>query len=210
MNNNCQTYNNKNFMLNQNSRPIYDSCEFNVEKSNYKKISDRLTENFHDCGCAAPNVSKLAYSQPELQFNDGYGFTSMNGCNIDEDSKAKIGKDKLTNKREIHFLNHRPHATTPFLARGESKPALESKIIQGMTTDDLYSNKFIENKDLSEYRFTPLVPSLSKTIQNPKNLIIEEANDKYVRGGVASRQLIRDKNYLKKCGYTLYGKNANN
>ena len=63
---------------------------------------------------------------------------------------------------------------------------------------------------MSEYRFTPLVPSLSRTIQNPKNLIIEEANDKYVRGGVASRQLIRDKNYLKKCGYTLYGKNANN
>ena len=128
--------------------------------------------------------------------------TSMNGYNIDEDSKAKIGKDKLTNKRVINFLNHRPHVTSPFLARGESKPALESKIIQGMTTDDLYANKFIENKDLSEYRFTPLVPSLSKTIQNPKNLIIEEANDKFVRGYCQS-SIIRDKNYLKKYGYNL-------
>ena len=93
MNNNCQNLNNKDFMLNQYSRPIYDTCEFNVEKSNYKKISDRLTENFHDCGCAAPNVTNLAYSQPELQFNDGYGFTSMDGCNIDADSEAKMGKD---------------------------------------------------------------------------------------------------------------------
>ena len=87
---------------------------------NYKKISDRLTKNFHNCGCGAPQVESLAYAQPELQFNDGYGFTSMNGCNIDEDSKAKIGKDKLTNKREIHFLNHRPHATTPFLSVSKS------------------------------------------------------------------------------------------
>ena len=210
MNNNCQNYDNKQFLLNQYSRPMYDSCETTFENSNYKKISDRLTKNFHNCGCGAPQVESLAYAQPELQFNDGYGFTSMNGCNIDEDSKAKIGKDKLTNKREIHFLNHRPHATTPFLSRGKSNPVVESKIVQGMTTDDLYANKFIENKDLSEYRFTPLVPSLAQTIQNPKNLIIEEADDKFVRGGVASRQLIRDKNYLKKCGYTIYGKNANN
>ena len=53
-----------------------------------------------------------------------------------------------------------------------------------------------------------VVPSLAQTIQNPKNLIIEEANDKFVRGGIASRQLIRDKNYLKEVTLFL-GKNAN-
>ena len=42
-----------------------------------------------------------------LMLNQNYnlvgGFTSMVGCNIDEVGKAKIGKDKLTNKEKFTF-----------------------------------------------------------------------------------------------------------
>ena len=207
--NNCVNHSNQKFLINQHSRPIYDSCEVSLEKANYQKLSDRSIKNFHNCGCSAPEVQKLAYSQPSLQYRDGYGFTSMDGCNIDKDSDIKLNKDRLTNKNTINILNARSHSTTPYMGRGRGNPELESEIVQGMTTDDLYTNKFIENKDLSEYRFTPLLPHLSKNIQNPKNLIIEDADSNFVRGGLSSRQLIRDKNYLKKCGYTLYGKEAN-
>ena len=184
--NNCVNHSNQKFLINQYSRPIYDSCEVSLEKANYQKLSERSTKNYHSCG-----------------------FTSMDGCNIDKDSDIKLNKDRLTNKNTINILNARSHSTTPYMGRGRGNPELESEIVQGMTTDDLYTNKFIENKDLSEYRFTPLLPHLSKNIQNPKNLIIEDADSNFVRGGLSSRQLIRDKNYLKKCGYTLYGKEAN-
>ena len=39
------------------------------------KISDRLTENFHNCGCGAPH-RKIRLCSTKLQFN-GKWFTSM-------------------------------------------------------------------------------------------------------------------------------------
>ena len=43
-------------------------------------------------------------------------------------------------------------------------------------------------------QFVPLVPHLARHIQNPTNLVTEAAAPGWVRGGIPSRQFIRDLN----------------
>ena len=50
----------------------------------------------------------------------------------------------------------------------------------------------------------PLIPCIKDNIQNKKHLIEEENG--WVRSGVPSRQIIRNKDYLHKCGYVYDGK----
>ena len=50
------------------------------------------------------------------------------------------------------------------------------------------------------------VPKLKKNVQNPVHLIPEVADSGWVRGGIPSRLLIQDSDYLQQCGYPLPGK----
>jgi len=43
-------------------------------------------------------------------------------------------------------------------------------------------------------QFTPLIPHLQRHIQNPANLVTEVAARGWIRGGIPSRQFIRDIN----------------
>ena len=62
-----------------------------MEPGNYQ------TTNHRDCSCEVPHVAELSYHYPSSYYRDGYGWTSMNGCNIDNDSTVR-NCDKLTNK----------------------------------------------------------------------------------------------------------------
>jgi hypothetical protein len=41
-------------------------------------------------------------------------------------------------------------------------------------------------------RFTPMLESIAQTIQNPQHIIPEDAKDGWVRGGMSSRNMVRD------------------
>ena len=43
-----------------------------------------------------------------------------------------------------------------------------------------------------------MIPSLNNTIQNPANLIEQIAADGWIRGGLPSRELTRDQDYLER------------
>ena len=61
---------------------------------------------------------ELSLQQPSTFYRDGPGWTSMDGCNVDNDSRLRNARN-LTNLREIHQLIERPHLTTPYQGRGE-------------------------------------------------------------------------------------------
>ena len=44
----------------------------------------------------------------------------------------------------------------------------------------------------------PLIPSLKATVQNPNNLIEGMAANGWIRGGLPTRELTRDNDYLKR------------
>jgi hypothetical protein len=95
-------------------------------------------------------------------------------------------------------LNQRPYATVPYLGRGTTNVVLETQILQGK---DLANNRKSANPsseiNYANYSNTPLIPSVQATITNPNNLIESVAAEGWIRGGLPSRELARDKDYTQ-------------
>ena len=50
-----------------------------------------------------------------------------------------------------------------------------------------------------EYSITPMINKLEKEVQNPKNIIQEDSLDSWIRGGIPSRQVARNIDFIKRC-----------
>ena len=195
--------NNTKFDIRQLTRLKEDSCYKELRNETSEKPGEYSTGNYNDCTCEALYTKELSLQQPAMFFRDGYGWTSKDGCNIDKDSKMRNG-DRLTNKREINQLFQRPYATVPYMGRGEGDVCTESKL---RSAEDTSQNRPCNNlAGIYIDRFVPQLPCVRQSVQNPKNLIPEDSDRTWVRGGQPSRQIIRNKNYLKKCGFTYNGK----
>ena len=141
---------------------------------------------------------EFATNQPSIFYNGGYGnYCGAGGCNIDSDSKLKIGSIQTNPKCRIS-LYQRPFATVPFLGRGPPRPVIESRIQQGAYNAETKSCKTVTEKSFQDYVETPLVPTLQATIQNPANLVEGVAANGWIRGGLPSREISRDRDYLSR------------
>ena len=92
----------------------------------------------------------------------------------------------------------------PYLGRGESNPVLESQIQQGELIDNKKSVNPSSEVCYTAYSNTPMIPSLQATIANPANLVEGVAAEGWIRGGVPSRELTRDKDYATTHTKTQY------
>jgi hypothetical protein len=204
INKNCVNFsNNTKFPIRQLTRLREDKCYKNVRNESSTGPGNYKTDNYNDCTCEALYTKELSLQQPGLFYRDGYGWTSNNGCNIDNDSKIR-NSDNLTNKRAIHQLFERPYATIPYMGRGEGDVCTESKL---RSAEDTSQNRPCNNlAGVFIDRYTPQLPCIRANIQNPRNIIPEDTDKTWVRGGQPSRQIIRNKNYLKKCGFEYNGK----
>jgi hypothetical protein len=90
------------------------------------------------------------------------------------------------------------------MGRGTTNPVLENKIRTGEDTGQRKQCNTLSGIYID--RFVPLVPCLAKNIQNPVHLVTEIARPDWVWGGLPSRDLIRNSNYLSKCGYVKNSK----
>ena len=76
-----------------------------------------------------------------------------------------------------------------------SNPYLESQLQQGDYLTNKRSINSLSEQSYMTYSNTPLLPSIAATINNPANLVEGVAADGWVRGGVPSRELSREKDY---------------
>jgi len=135
----------------------------------------------------------LATSQPCVNYS-GPHTTGAGGYNIDDNSRLLIGTVQTNPKCRVDLFQ-RPFATVPFLGRGSVCPIMESQMMQGeLNTNKRTVNKLSE-KSYIKYSNTPLIPDVKKNIQNPANYVEGMAADGWVRGGVPSRELTRDRNF---------------
>jgi len=188
------------------SNLLYDKCYKDIQMKQSSGPGLYYLRNFMSNKCNIPNVQEIAINRPghsSKQFRDGYGWTSKNGCNIKSDSKLRNAKN-LTNLKVINQLDERPYLTVPYMGRGLGNKKIETRLVPG---EDTYQNKPCNNlsgRDTTHFKMYPLLPIIKKNVQNKKH-IIEEENG-WTRSGLPSRQMIRNKNYLEKCGYTHDGK----
>lgn len=159
--------------------------------------------NYNDCGCGAKAVRDLSVKQPEVHYRDGYGWTSQDGCNIDNDSYMRNARN-MTNPRLVQQLYERPYLSIPYMGRGAGDVTLETVLLPGESTLQKRPSNNLSGVYIDQ--FVPLVPFLEENIQNPIHLITEDNDAKWIRGGQPSRQIIRNQDYLKKCGYQNTGK----
>jgi hypothetical protein len=179
------------YTFDQTTRLGYDRTDFsqhilqNAEYTNYVLGDYRPS-------CPLKNAIDFATSQPNINFT-GSHQTSIGGSNINESSQLLI--NDLSRSKCRLSLVERPYNTVPYLGRGKCDPLLESQIQQG----DFANNKKSINPSSEmcyiEYSHTPLLPSLKSTISNPANLIENNAAEGWIRGGLPSRELARDKEY---------------
>ena len=184
-----------NFTFDNLSRIGDDNCgisEREVQNQNYGNYS---VQSYFLNNCGMKKTIDFATAQPNI-FYKGSKMMGLGGCNVDNDSKLKIGTIQTNPKCRI-TLQQRPFLTVPFLGRGPSKPVEESRLLQGGYTGDKKSCKNLMEKSLREEQLD-LVPSLKASIQNPANLCEDVAADGWIRGGLPSRELSRDKDYFSK------------
>lgn len=160
----------------------------NVASCNY------TTQNYFSSDCSLKKQILLATSQPGIMYNGGYNSSSC-GSNIDDSSKLQIGTIQ-THPRSHIDLFQRPFATVPYLGRGSVNPIMESQIQQGEQMVNKRSINNLSEKSYIKYHQTPLLPSVQEKIKN--STIESDASQGWIRGGVPSRELTRDSDYLNK------------
>ena len=187
-----------NYLFDNLSRIGDDQCSHTLRDILNKKAGTYMLKNYDlkNCGMAKP--IKFATQQPGINFKGGRGdnVVGVGGCVVDDNSKLTIGSIQTNPKCRISLFQ-RPFATVPYLGRGPPRPILESKIQQGdHVTNKKSCNTVSEIPYLRER--TDLVPSLQQTIQNPANLIEGVAARGWIRGGLPTRDLIRDQDYFQR------------
>jgi hypothetical protein len=185
------------FLFNNMSRIGNDNCSTTQSHSINKKHSSYMTNNYnlHRCGMHQPIT--FATKQPNLFYKGGAGSNvGIGGCAVDDNSKLTIGQISTNPKCRI-TLQQRPFLTVPLLSKGKPKPTIESALQQGKQVINKKScNPTTEIPFLREA--LPLIPSLEETIQNPDYLIEDSVVKGWIRGGLPTRDLVRDQDYFER------------
>jgi len=155
-------------------------------------------ENMNGCGCELKDAREVQLSQPVINFEGGKGWIGEKGCLVDVDSELRENKDKLTSKKYIHQLVERPHLTSANLVKGYFDVDVDSVIRVGLDAGDDRACNSLTGVSIGNY-FTPMIPKLQDEVQNPKHIIPEDSIQGWVRGGLPSRQMQRNSDYLRRC-----------
>ena len=155
--------------------------ERDLQNQNHNNLT--LTNHFKNDEVLG-NPVRFSTSQPNVFLNK---TPKLQGSVVDDESNLLIGSIQTNPKCKLN-LQQRQYLTVPYLGRGPAKPLLESKLLQGAQLDSKKSCKTITEKSFAREK-TFLVDSLQNTIQNPDNLIENNAHEGWIRGGLPSRQL---------------------
>ena len=190
-------FDSKKFVIDKKTSLGSDPCYQSTKEEQSVRVGEYNVNNFYSCGCGAKETEKVAMDQPTLIFRDGYGASGMDGCRIDTDSVFKNGT-VLTNPKCKQQLFTRPYLTVPFMGRGKGDSCVETPL---QTGEDTFQRR--ECNTLSEVtlhnQFMPLITCLKDNVQNAKHLIQEDSKKDWIRGGLPSRQIVKNKEYQQYC-----------
>ena len=181
------------FTFNGLSRISEDGCCIDKNSIQNSESCSYTLQNYFAQDCNMKNVRALATTQPGINYSGGYGL-GAGGCNVDDSSNLLIGGIQTHPKSRIDLFG-RPFATVPFLGRGSVDPILEAQIQQGEAITSKRSVTRLTEKSYLKYHTTPLIPEIKQTIQNPSLMIEGMASEGWIRGGVPSRELTRDRDF---------------
>ena len=170
----------KNYNFNNLARIRDDNPYISQRELDNKEYSDYNIYKFHD---SISSADSFALSQPNVFISNVYGPAGDEPNVIDSDSYLK--KSQLTNLNNKINLQPRQYLTVPYLGRVKCEPVVESMLRKGQFTN--IPNSVGSISEETHNNIIPLVPSVKKTITNPKNLVEGVADPSWVRGGEMTR-----------------------
>ncbi len=122
--------------------------------------------------------------------------------NADTDGKhvdtcTTLRNGVMTHDGHRNQLDTRVFIGSPYMAQGQStlkNPDLSSRLLYGEESRTKKSQG--STTDVSIDNFIPLLPCIQKNVQDTKHIIPEY----WVRGGMSTRSVIRNIDYVKSCG----------
>lgn len=179
------------YTFNNNTRIGNDSCDTS-QRNIQNGLSATYNLNNYFPSCPMSDHIQFATSQPAMMYN-GSHQVGINGCNINENSELKY--TELSKHKCRISLEQRPFLTVPYLGRGKIDVEVESQIQQGKFMNNKKSVNPSSEVSYIEFHHTPMLSSIKSTVTNPANLVEGAAAEGWIRGGVPSRELTRDKDY---------------
>jgi len=177
-----------NFNFDQLSRIGNDSVAYTQE--NILNINHANYMTYNPYNMDAKGALSFSTSQPNV-FMKGTTGIGPGGCNITE--STILNKSILTNPHIKISLHERPYKTVPYLGKGNVDVGVENKILWGDSLREKKSN--IKLNDCSSLDDYPLMNA--EDMIDPRKHIESMADRNWVRGGVPSREIYKNKEYNK-------------
>ena len=182
------------FFLNQKASIKSDTATINYEERQSNGPGIYNVDSMYGCDCGLEKARDVQLSQPNINFNGGFGWMGENGCLIDNDSDLR--KNTLTNLKYINQLDRVVNAG--FYGKGPFDVDAESDVRDSRIVAQDRSCGPLSGSSTLKYSLTPMIEKLSKEVQNTKHIIPEDSVNSWIRGGLPSRQIVRNKEYLKR------------
>ncbi len=195
---------NKRLAVNYKAMAHDDKCFVDIQTRQSMSPGIYQTSNHYDCDCNIPSTVEAATDNVMMYYRNGYEVAP---CVVDDSTKLRIGANRKF-PRCPNQLFTPPYLTVPYMGRGPGNMILESQLNPGEDTSARRSCNTLSGISIPHV-FTPLVPHLDYNVQNPLHIVQEVADEGWVRGGANSRLIVRDVNYLEKCGYAYMDKQTN-
>ena len=181
-----------------------DPCYIDIRTKQSVGPGNYKVTNLYDCDTMIANTIENATNNPMVYFKNGY---DVGASVIDSSSGMRIGLTKRHPKCPQQLFS-RPYLTVPYAGRGPGNIDLETQLQPGEDTSVQRSCNTLSGVTIDNY-FTPLIDHLEANIQNPNHIIPEYVDPGWIRGGAPSRLVIRDIDYLSRCGYSYMDKSTN-
>ena len=173
-----------------------DKGFINLETIQSLEPGDYKLENFYPKDCGEKSAINIQTSEVGINFKGGDGSVGKDGCLVDGNSYLRT--NTLTNLNTINQLNERLTLTNPYI-RGFYNVDKETYLISSDGTKQQRPCNVLSGISLLDYQYTPQVPKLKKNVQDPIHIIPEDNEDTWKRGGVSTRQIMRNMDYFNRC-----------
>jgi hypothetical protein len=157
------------------------------------RIAGHQTTNYLSTDCSMKKTIGLATTQPAINYSGGGKGVGAGGCNIGESSELLIGGAAISKSKCKLSLNPRQYQTVPYLGRGAMNLDVNETMRHGEVSINRKSHKADAVADgmFREHSMYPLIPEVAVNIQNPNRMLEESAANGWIRGGISSREIVR-------------------
>lgn len=183
-----------NFKLDQKTSLKDDQVAIDFELRQSIGPGNYTIDNMYGCDCGLEKARDLQLSQPSVNFNGGKGWMGEGGCLIDNDTDLRF--DEITNK---NYINQLPTGINiGFYGKGPYDVNTESDIRDSLVVTEDRPCNVLSGISTYDLNVTPMIDKLRKEVQNTEHIIPEDSMNTWMRGGAPSRQIARNKEYLKR------------